>query len=408
MNGILGIVSEYNPFHNGHKLHIQESKALTGCTLVVSVMSGNFTQRGDTAIVDKWTRTEMALKQGVDLVIELPTLYATSSSENFADGAIKLLDSLGVVDYISFGSEIGEITPMNDVATVLANEPKEFKEVIQRELKSGLSYPKARELALQLYFGNSKKYTEVLENPNNILGIEYLKALKRQKSAINAITLKRKYSDYNSQDVYSGVASSTAIRTMLQTGKNIHYVVPYETYELLEEKQEKGQIITSLKAFEKEILYNLRKMSINDIANLPDVSEGLENKIAASVDKYNTLEEVMENVKSKRYTMTRIQRIMLHSLLDITAKDINMSKKTMPYARILGFNAKGKEILSNIAFANPKLKLVVSVKKFMEINTDSHLRKMMEKDILATNIYTLGYKDEPLANLDFTHNIVEI
>ncbi len=408
MNGILGIVSEYNPFHNGHKLHIEESKKLTGCDYVISVMSGNFTQRGDTAIVDKWARTKMALEQGVDLVIELPTLYATSSSENFADGAIKILHSLGIVDYISFGSEIGEIGPMDDVANVLYSEPKDFKEIIQRELKSGLSYPKARELALELYFGNSKKYKEVLENPNNILGIEYLKALKRLKSPINTITLKRKYSDYNSADVKSGVASSTAIRTMLLNNQNIHYVVPYETYEILEEEKEKGHIIKSIKAFEKEIIYALRRMSLDEIAELQDVTEGLENKIKAAVNTFNTLDEVIDNIKSKRYTQTRIQRIMLYALLNITKKDIATSKKATPYARILGFNEAGKEIISNIAYTNPKLKMIVSVKKFMENNTDNHLKTMIAKDILATNIYTLGFEAEPTANLDYTHKIIEI
>ena len=214
-------------------------------------MSGNFVQRGDTSIVDKWTKAEMALKSGVDLVIELPTLYAISSAENFADGAIKILNSLGIVDYVSFGSEIGEITPLDDVASVLYKEPKEFSSLITRQLRSGLSYPKARELAIQMYFGSSQKYTDVLENPNNILGIEYLKSLKRLKSPITPITLKRKYSDYNSNDIKSGIASATAIRTMLQKEKNIHYVVPYETYELLEEKKKYGQIIPSLSIFFK-------------------------------------------------------------------------------------------------------------------------------------------------------------
>ena len=169
MNGILGIISEYNPFHNGHLLHLQDSKKLTHTDFTIAVMSGNFVQRGDTSIVDKWTKAEMALKAGVDLVIELPTLYAISSAENFAEGAIRILNSLGIVDYVSFGSEIGEISPLNDVAQVLYKEPKEFSALISKQLRSGLSYPKARELAIQMYFGSSQKYTEILENPNNIL-----------------------------------------------------------------------------------------------------------------------------------------------------------------------------------------------------------------------------------------------
>ena len=408
MNGVLGIVSEYNPFHNGHLLHLQDSKKLTHTDFTIAVMSGNFVQRGDTSIVDKWTKTEMALKAGIDLVVELPTLYAISSAENFAEGAIKILNSLGIVDYVSFGSEIGEISPLNDVAQVLYKEPKEFSTLIARQLRSGLSYPKARELAIQMYFGSSQKYTEILENPNNILGIEYLKALKKYKSPIRPITLKRKYSDYNSADVKSGIASATAIRTMLQNNKNIHYVVPFETYELLEEKKKNEQIITSLSVFSKEIIYTLRKMTLSEIASLPDVSEGLENKIKSAVNTSNTLEDLISKIKSKRYTQTRIQRILLYALLNISAKDMNMSRKQMPYIRVLGFNKHGKKIISAIANNNPKLQIIVSVKKFMENNTDKHLHTMMSKDIFATNVYTLGYGNGSLANLDYTHKVVEI
>ena len=162
MSGVLGIVSEYNPFHNGHVRHLEISKQLTNADFTIAVMSGNFVQRGDTALVDKWTRAEMALKNGIDLVIELPTIYSVSSAENFADGAVKIFNSLGVVDFLSFGSEIGEITPLNDVATVLYNEPKEFSSLITAQLKSGLSYPRAREIALSQFFGNSKKLTVLL------------------------------------------------------------------------------------------------------------------------------------------------------------------------------------------------------------------------------------------------------
>ena len=408
MNGILGIISEYNPFHNGHLLHLQDSKKLTHTDFTIAVMSGNFVQRGDTSIVDKWTKTEMALKAGVDLVIELPTLYAISSAENFAEGAIKILNGLGVVDYVSFGSEIGEISPLNDVAQVLYKEPKEFSTLIANQLRSGLSYPKARELAIQMYFGSSQKYTDILQNPNNILGIEYLKALKKHKSPIRPITLKRKYSDYNSADVKSGIASATAIRTMLQNNKNVHYVVPYETYELLEDKKKSGQIIPSLSIFSKEIMYSLRKMTLSEIANLPDVSEGLENKIKSAVNTSNTLEDLISKIKSKRYTQTRIQRILLYALLNISEKDMNMSRKQMPYIRVLGFNKHGKKIISAIANNNPKLQIIVSVKKFMENNSDRHLHTMMSKDIFATNVYTLGYKTGSLANLDYTHKVVEI
>lgn len=409
MNGILGIVSEYNPFHNGHLRHLNYSKEITKSTFSVAVMSGNFTQRGDTALIDKWTRAEMAIKSGVDLVIELPTIYATSSAENFAEGAIKILNSLGVVDYVSFGSEIGELSPLNEIAEILYKEPKEFSSLITRQLKSGLSYPKARELAISMYFGSSKKFTDILENPNNVLGIEYLKAIKKFKSPILPLTMKRDYSDYNSKKIKNGIASSTAIRTMIEHNKNIHYVVPYETYELMEEQINLGHIVPNLAVFEKQIIYNLRKMSVQEIATLPDVTEGLEYRIKESANISNTLETLISHIKTKRYTLTRIQRILVHSLLGITAKDINASKKVIPYIRILGFNKHGKRIISAIAANNPNLKIIVSLKKFMENNSNSTLRNMISKDILATNIYTLGYSGiDGLANLDYTHKIIDI
>jgi len=408
LDGILGIVSEYNPFHNGHLHHLEVSKQLTKSAFTVAVMSGNFVQRGNTSLVDKWVKTEMALKNGIDLVIELPTIYAISSAENFADGAIKILNSLGVVDYVSFGSEIGEINSLNEVANILYKEPKEFSNLITAQLKSGISYPKAREIALSQYFGTSKKYSEILNNPNNILGVEYLKSIKKHRSHIKPITIKRDYSDYNSTKVKNGIASATAIRTMIQNNKNVHYVVPYETYELLDECINSGKIISDLKVFEKEIIYTLRKMTISEIALLPDVSEGLENKIKIAANNFNTLEELVSNIKSKRYTQSRIQRILLYALLDITQKDMNSSKRVTPYIRVLGFNKHGKRIISAIAAANPRLSIIVSVKKFMESSINNSLRNMISKDIFATNVYTLGFKENPIANLDYTHKVIDI
>ena len=407
MSGVLGIVSEYNPFHNGHVRHLEISKQLTNADFTIAVMSGNFVQRGDTALVDKWTRAEMALKNGIDLVIELPTIYSVSSAENFADGAVKIFNSLGVVDFLSFGSEIGEITPLNDVATVLYNEPKEFSSLITAQLKSGLSYPRAREIALSQFFGNSKKYTQVLTNPNNILAVEYLKALKKHHSPIRPLTIKRDYAPYNSTSIKNGIASATAIREMIQKNKNVHYVVPYESYDLLDEKIKSGNIVPSISVFEREIIYKLRCMTTDQIALLPDVSEGLEFRIKQAADNYNTIAELIDAVKTKRYTQTRIQRILLYVLLDITDKEMEKSKKITPYIRVLGFNKHGKKIISAIAEANPKIKIIVSVKKFMEQCTDKSLLSMMSKDILATNIYTLGYKDKAFANLDFTTKVKE-
>lgn len=408
MSGILAVISEYNPFHNGHVKHLSYSKQLTKADFSIAVITGNFVQRGDTSLVDKWTKAEMALKAGFDIVIELPTIYAISSAENFAEGAIKILNTLGIVDYVSFGSELGEISPLNDLANLLYKEPKELSLLINQHVKTGISYPRAREMALMQFLGGNTKYKQALNNPNNILGIEYLKALKKYKSPIKPITIKREYSEHNSTTIKQGIASSTAIRSFIQKGKNIHTLVPFETYELLEKQIQDGKIVPSLAVFEKEILYVLRRMTLPEIAALPDVSEGLENRIKSAANNCNNLNDLISHIKSKRFTATRIQRILLYALLNISQKDMNASRRTTPYIRILGFNKHGKKIVSAIAKQNPKTHVIISVKKFMENSPDNHLRNMLAKDILATNIYTLGYQNESVANLDYTHKIIEM
>ena len=171
MNKVLGIVAEYNPFHNGHKYHLEQSKKISGCDYTVAVIGGNFTQRGDVSLVDKWKKAEMALLSGIDLVLELPVVYTTSSAENFADGAVKLLDSLKIVDTMSFGAETDDLDLLDTIADVLAKEPKEFVSLLQKELKNGESFPKARENALLQYLKGSSQYSSILKTPNNILAI---------------------------------------------------------------------------------------------------------------------------------------------------------------------------------------------------------------------------------------------
>ena len=184
MSEVLGIIAEYNPFHNGHLYHIQKSKEQTGAKFVVCVMSGNFVQRGNTSIVDKWTKAKLAIENGVDLVLELPTIYSVSSAESFAQGAVKILENLGIVDTISFGTETNDFAALNNIATILTEEPKEFVNMLKEDLKQGLSFPKARENALIKYLNDDVRYKDILNSPNNILGVEYLKSLKQIKSKI--------------------------------------------------------------------------------------------------------------------------------------------------------------------------------------------------------------------------------
>ncbi len=410
MNKVLGIIAEYNPFHNGHLYHINESKKAVNADYVVAIISGNFVQRGDTSLVDKWSKAEMAIKNGADLVIELPLLYSISSAENFAEGGIKMLNSFNIVDYISFGSELCDVNTLNEFADVLFHEPKEFVSVLNHELSKGFSYPKARENALLMYLNDIRKYANILSSPNNILAIEYLKALKKYKSSIVPVSINRNKVDYNSTEIVDGFASATAIRKIAMTNDvwSLRQAMPKSSFDIMYDCLRSGKTVSSLSKFEKEIIYNLRKMSVSEIANLPDVSEGLEYSIKNAANSCNTIDELISIVKSKRYTTTRLRRILVYCLLGITKKDIQDSRKVIPYARVLGFNDKGKELLSGISHANPKLDIVTSVKRYMETSNNRILKSMLAKDIFATDIYTLGYDYDSSSNLDYTHPIVNL
>lgn len=410
MGKVLGIVCEYNPFHNGHLYHLEELKKITGSNYSIAIMSGNFTQRGSTAIIDKWSRTETALKAGIDLVIELPTLYAISSAENFADGAIHILDSLKIVDYVGFGAETSDIDVLDNIADVLYNEPRAYKTLLSHELNKGISFPKARENALLIYLNNIRKYVNVVSAPNNILGIEYIKALKKYKSIIKPISIARFEAGHNDLSYHSNIASGTTIRNIIKNGNFdiLRRVVPESTYSILMDNIKQTHIVPDLSVFERQIFYNLRKMSIEEIRNLPDVTEGLEFSIKKAANSCNSIYEFLNIIKSKRYTSTRLQRILLYSLLGITKKDMELSKKVTPYIRVLGLNNKGKFMISEIAKANPKLEIITSVKRFLDSSNNKNLKLMLNKDIFATDVYTLGFTYDSCSNLDFTKKIITL
>lgn len=363
---------------------------------------------GSTSIIDKWEKTKIALLNGVDLVIELPLLYSISSAENFADGSIKILNSLGVVDYLSFGLETSNIDILNKIANILYSEPKEYKISLSSELKKGLSFPKARENALLMYLSNVEADSNILSLPNNILGIEYLKALKKYKSTIKPICIPRFEVKHNSTNFSNNIASSTTIRNLIKNNNFdiIRKLLPSKTYSILMENIENGHFIPDLNIFEKEIIYVLRKMSIEEISNLADVSEGLEFLIKDATNLCNNITELVHIIKSKRYTQTRIQRILLYALLGITKETMEISKNTLPYIRVLGFNENGKKIISKISKNNPKLEIITSVKKFIDNNTNKKLNKLLNIDIFATNVYTIGFKNNSLNNLDFKNRII--
>ena len=404
---VLGIIAEYNPFHNGHIYHLLKSKEKTGDDLSIAVISGNFTQRGEASLVDKWVKAEIAIANGIDLVIELPTIYSISSAENFADGAIKILNSLKIVDHISFGAECEEINQLNIIANILYEEPKSYKAILSEELSKGISFAKARENAIIKYL-DDKSYGDIISKPNNILAIEYLKSLKKHRSKIEPILVPRKMAGHLNYEYTGSICSSTSIRNMIKTGdtKHLKSALTPNSYTILKDEINQGHFIRDFSEFEKIIMYNFRTQTIENIKKLPDVSEGLENLIKKASESCNTLDEFINMVASKRYPETRIRRIALYSLLGITQKQMNLSKKITPYVRILGFNEKGKNLLSKISKSNPALNVVTSVKKFVDENNNKSLQSMINTDILSTNIYTLGFFKDSVCNLDFTKKIV--
>lgn len=408
MARVVGIIAEYNPFHNGHYYHMQKAKQEANADYCIAVISGNFTQRGDVSIVNKWAKAYMAICGGADLVIELPTIYSVSSAENFANGAIKILDSLKIVDSFAFGAEANDLATLNNIANVLNEEPKGYTNILNHELKKGISYPAARENAIMMYLNDIKRYANVMGNPNNILAVEYLKALKNQKSKLTPIMIKRQKVYYNEHRIVDGYASATGIRELLKNKEysDVSKVVPRSTYQILGQQANNGRMILSLEKYQKEIIYALRKMTVEEIAELPDVSEGLENSIKNAANNCNNLTELINGIKSKRYTQTRIQRILIYALLGINKKMMENSKKIIPYTRILGFNSKGKMLISEIMNKNPKINMITSVKKYIDQNKNKQLAEILNVDIFATDVYTLGYEYDSKANLDFTNNMI--
>lgn len=410
---ICGIIAEYNPFHNGHAYHIEQTKKETNCDAVVVIMSGNFIQRGVPALFDKWTRTKMALQGGADLVIELPSYYATSSAEYFAQGSIGLLDGLGVINNVSFGANTNDLDALKRIANVLYLEPENYKKLLQSELKRGTSYPIARSNALKNFLKKeySAKYiADILLDSNNILAIEYLKALLYSNSQIKPVLIERKGTTYNSTNIVDNMCSATAIRNLLEKNelKTVENVVPDEVFKMMNQEIVNGRAPMFLKNYEKEILYTLRRTTTSDLANIADVSEGLENLLKKASNDGMELENVIDIVKTKRYTRTRVQRILLHTLLDVRKTDIEDYKHNPQYIRVLGFTKNGEKVLSQIGNVS-NLPIVTSVAKFLK-NANETSRKMLEKDVMATNIYTLGYQVPKFrnVNLDYTTPIVTL
>ncbi|MCR4791891.1 MAG: nucleotidyltransferase family protein [Lachnospiraceae bacterium] len=348
-----GIIAEYNPLHKGHEYHIQRTREETGADFVVVAMSGNFVQRGAPAILDKYTRTRSALDAGADIVIQIPPMYSLSSAEYFAKGAVSALINSGVVQYLSFGSEAGKIDDLKKTATILAEEPPEFKKALQKHLKSGIAYPGARTRALIDCCPDMTNLTEFMSSPNNILGIEYLKALIRSDSRIKPITIKRMGAGYN--DPYTpgqaGV-SSKAIREAVSYGGSLEGLRDYMTelsYNQLKEAID-NKLTISENDFSQMLIYKLIAERETGFTRYLDVAEDLSDRIVNNLDKYRSLSDFCNLLKTKDKTYTRISRSLFHILLGIREETLQATDYTgtCQYIRILGFRKSAESLVSEM------------------------------------------------------------
>ncbi|MFA9398711.1 MAG: nucleotidyltransferase [Clostridiaceae bacterium] len=394
---IAAVISEYNPFHNGHLYHLNKTREQTNADAVITIMSGNFVQRGLPASIDKWSRAKTAIDCGIDLVIELPALYSLSSAEIFAYGAVSLLNSLNVIDYLSFGSESGNIEDLKKIANIIAFESDDYKRILKLNLKTGLPFHKARFEAIK-YCTNNSDITNLVKTSNNILALEYIKHLIKLESSITPVTIKRLGGDYNSQGLNSSYSSATAIRKHLNNSTEYEHImkhVPEKSFEIIENLYKEG---SEFSYEDKMVDYLKYKMfSSKDInINLPEASEGIENKIFNALKTATTFDDLVSNIKTKRYTYTRISRILCQYFIGFDEYNIEtLRKETCPYARILGANSKGREVLKLIKKSSD-IKLISNIHRGESLVSDLENQSSYAYSLLNNKIdYDYEYKKKP-------------
>jgi len=372
----LGIIVEYNPFHTGHSGHLAKSKKISGCDTIIAVMSGNFVQRGEPAIFDKWKRTQMALEAGVDLVIELPLYYAAASAGYFAKGAVSLLEKSGIVDCMCFGSEWGDIEALEHCARAIFVEDEDFKKRLGEYLKQGLSYPAARAKAADI---------ALPDTPNNVLGIEYLKALKMLGSKIKPYTVPR------------SPGAAKAVREALkrdETRTGNESVMGNETGNGI--GIETSNNLTDLDNLSSVFHYILRTHSPEALQAYTDVSEGLENRLITYAENNKLISDIITATKTKRYTYLRLQRAILHIILGMTKSNLSIYEAAggPQYIRVLGFNNKRAELLSLLE-KQAALPIVVNLKK---ASLPPLGAQMLDEEIRSTKIYGLAFSNHVYFN----------
>lgn len=384
----VGIVVEYNPFHNGHAYHLAQIKKQSGAECLVAIMSGPFVQRGEPAIANKWARAEMALRGGIDLVIELPFLYATQSAEWFAYGAVATLHATGIIDQISFGMESENPDWLMPLAALLENEPPSFRHAMKEDLSRGLSYPAAFARALTTLqdspFINMPAEERV--KPNNILALHYCRALLRLQSSIKPLPIVRKGAEHHQQEAGEGkIASATSLRKILYQD-NLEKVIPYvpqTTYEILKREKKEGRFPVALESFFPFLMQRLITMDPSELENIHEMKEGIHHLIGKIGVEALNYQQLIQQMGNKRYTHSRIRRLLLNIVMNVTREKVARCNLDSPsYIRILGFTEKGKTLLKAMK-KTARLPIVQSIKK--ERDT------LLNFDLQASRLYGFAY-----------------
>ncbi len=391
----VGVIVEYNPLHNGHLYHLQQSKKITGAEAVVAVMSGHFLQRGEPALADKWARAEMALHAGCDLVLELPVAYSSQPAQWFAYGSIALLEATGVVDSVCFGSESGDLESLQEMAALLSEEPADFVSTLSSRLKEGLPYPSAFTEAAKAYL-KSKGRDELafsLTEPNHTLGLHYLMALRKINGKMIPYSIRREKSEYGQSNITDGrIASATALRKLLlgQSGSlaQLEAYVPGTTLAILKREMQAGRAPIHWEHYCRPLFHELYRQDESQMSEYAEVTEGLEFRIKSLLPRLpeHSVAALLQALKTKRYTHTKLQRTLLRILLGHRKETIGPAKLAsgIDYIRVLGFNERGQRLLHDMR-AKAKVPIVTSAAKgnWAYLNLDAR----------ATAVYSLAYRN---------------
>jgi predicted nucleotidyltransferase len=394
MNSV-GLITEYNPFHNGHLHHLRESRRLAGADVAVAVMSGHFLQRGEPALADKWVRTEMALRAGVDLVVELPFPFACNSAPHFALGAVRALDAFGCIDALCFGSEAGDLAVLQRCADVLSAQEEAVDSAAAELLKRGMTYPEARTRVFSELSGGTLNATP-LRSPNNILGIEYFKALRAAGSPMRPLTIPRIGAGYHDTLPVGTIASATAIREMLREGREITDFIPWSASAPLLQALAAGQTLDPGELH--RLILSRIFLGTEHLRGIYQVDNGLENRLAAVADESTGYDELAGAVKSRQFTRTRIQRILSYILLDAKREEMEAFLDSGPlYLHLLGADPRGRDFLGGcrkrltLPLVGNYSRVYPTLKRFYGEGTERYrlASRMLEYELRATRTYTL-------------------